>query len=111
MRKFIYTKDSDDTENDNKKIIINKKDFISHVIQYPKKLKLNKNLIIKENAPDFEYNFVKKYYQYISLRNKNLLLGQNYNIIKNNHTSQTRATTFSWRHLIGYSLSIVLFKV
>jgi hypothetical protein len=83
MRKFIYTKDSDDTENDNKKIIINKKDFISHVIQYPKKLKLNKNLIIKENAPDFEYNFVKKYYQYISLRNKNLLLGQNYNIIKN----------------------------
>ncbi len=39
MRKFIYTKDND---NDNKKIIINKKDFISHIIQYPKKIKINK---------------------------------------------------------------------
>jgi len=78
IRKFIYNK-----TNDNKEIVIDKKDFISHIIEYPKKIKINKNLIIKVNAHDFKENFVKKYYQYISLKNKNLLLGQDYNIIKN----------------------------
>ena len=63
--------------------VIKKDSFVSFVIDYTKKIKIHKNLIIKPNPKDYLSIFMKKYYSMISLRNKNLLLGYENNITKN----------------------------